>query len=412
MTKISIEQDMARPAGGFAFIVIQDVEQAPENLGFSIGNEHDSACVDKAGKLDWQNSPACLRPRAYKYEAKTLFLQIGPELVVPVLPGIYRISVPSLELSERIAWPVLNPGPDGHSEPLQTWDSNPSLPPRLQSDKSAPAPEPELVSEPAPIPVPEPAPEPVRNPEPQPVSEPVSNPVQKPNPEPVPVSSKWKLMLFVAGCLAGVLLSAIFSRDDEPAPTNRDTSTLQRQLDDARTERDNLRDQLADASSSRDSQRQTINRLNRELTEAGRANTELRDQLSGISNSNSSQQQTINRLNQELAEASSANTELREQLDDARTEIDNLHDQLASAQASLAPQQPSRPSESIISAAIDRLKAENPDRISTTAAERLKQLIIREGKSGEDALTELFGPTKWTLNDRGSFCAELGAACE
>ena len=394
MPRISIEQDMARPAGGFAFIVIQDVEQMPDNLGFSIDNEHDSACVDKAGNLDWQNSPAWLRPRAYKYEAKTLFLQIGPELVVPVLPGIYRISVPGLELSERIAWPVLNPGPDGHSEPLQTWDSNSSPPPRLQSDKPAPVLEPEPVSEPTPIPVPEP----VRKPEPQLISEPVSKPVSKPNPEPVPVSSKWKLMLFVAGCLAGVLLSAIFSRDDEPAPTNRDTSALQQQLDDARTERDNLRDQLADASSSSDSQRQTINRLNRELTEAGRANTDLRDQLSDISNLNSSQEQTINRLNRELAEARRENMELR--------------DQLPSEPVSPAPQQPSRPSESIISAAVDRLKAENPDRISTTTAERLKQLIIREGKSGEDALTELFGPTKWTLNNRDSFCAELGAACE
>ena len=369
---------MVRPAGGFAFIVIQDVEQAPENLGFSIGNEHDSACVDKAGKLDWQNSPALLRPRAYKYEAKTLFLQIGPELVVPVLPGIYRISVPGLELSERIAWPVLNPGPDGHSELLQTWDSNPSLPPCLQSDK----PEPEQpVSKPAPIPVPEPVPEPVRNPEPQPISEPVPKPVPKSNPEPVPVSSKWNLMLFVAGCIAGVLLSDIFF----PAPTNYDISALQRQLDDARTERDNLRDQLADASSSRDSQRQTINRLNRELTEAGRANTELRE--------------TINRLNRELAEARSANSELRDQLPSTQ-------------EAPPAPQQLSRPSESVISTAIDRLKAENPDRISTRQAERLKQLIIREGQSGEDALTELFGPKKLTLNNRDSFCAELGAACE
>lgn len=384
MARIFIEQDTARPAGGFAFIVIQDVEQAPENLGFSIGNEHDSACVDKAGKLDWQNSPALLRPRAYKYEAKTLFLQIGPELVVPVLPGIYRISVPGLELSEQIAWPVLNPGPDGHSEPLQTWHSNPSPPPCLQGDK----PESEPISEP----------EPDRNPEPQPISEPVPKPVPKPSPEPVPVSSKWKLLLFVAGCLAGVLLSAIFSRDDEHAPTNRDTSALQQQLDDARTERDNLRDQLADASSSSDSQRQTINRLNRELTETGRANTDLRDQLSDISNLNSNQEQTINRLNRELAEARRENMELR--------------DQLPSEPVSPAPQQPSRPSESIISAAVDRLKADNPDRISTATAERLKQLIIREGKSGEDALTELFDVTKWTLNNRDSFCAELGAACE
>ena len=394
MTRISIEQDTARPEGGFAFIVIQDVKQASENLGFSISNEHDSACVDKAGNLDWQNSPALLRPRAYKYEAKTLSLQIGPELVVPVLPGIYRISVPGHGLSEQIAWPVLNPGPDGHSEPLQTWDSNPSPPPRLQSDKAAPVPEPEPVSEPAPIPTPEPAPEPipepVRNLEPQSISA---------NPEPVPVSSKWKLMLFVAGCLAGVLLSAIFSRDDEPAPTNHNISALQRQLDDATSEIDNLRNQLADASSSKDSQRQTINRLNRELTEAGRTNTELRDQLSDISNSNNSQQQTINRLNRELAEARSANTELR--------------DQLASRQeAPPAPPPLSRPSESIISAAIDRLRVENPDRISTTVAATLKQLIIEEGKSGEDALTELFGPTKWTLNNRDSFCAELGAACE
>ena len=335
----------------------------PDNLGFSIGNEHDSACVDKAGNLDWQNSPALLRPRAYKYEAKTLSLQIGPELVVPVLPGIYRISVPGLALNEQIAWPVLNPGPDGHSEPLQTWDSNPSLPPCLQSDKPAPA------TAPAPIPVPEPEPE----------------PVPEPNPEPVSVSSKWKLMLFVTGCLAGVLLSAIFSRDDEPAPTNRDISSLQRQLDDARSEIDNLHDQLADASSSRDSQRQTINRLNRELTEAGRANTELRDQLSGISNSNSSQQHTINRLNRELAEVRSANTKLR--------------DQLASEQEPPVPPQPSRPSENIISEAIDKLRTENLDRISTRQAERLKQLIVRERKSGEDALTELFGPTKWTYKE-------------
>ena len=69
--------------------------------------------------------------------------------------------------------------------------------------------------EPAPVPDPEsePEPTPVTDSTPALVPESESSPDQ--NPESVPVSSRWKLILFAAGCLAGALLSIIFSNDGE-----------------------------------------------------------------------------------------------------------------------------------------------------------------------------------------------------
>ena len=80
MTRIRIEKDTAHPEGGFAFIVISNVEQAPDKPVFSIGDPDTGVWLGKAG--DWQSDAAVLiRPRACKQEGDKLFLQIGPELV-------------------------------------------------------------------------------------------------------------------------------------------------------------------------------------------------------------------------------------------------------------------------------------------------------------------------------------------
>ena len=169
MTRIRIEQDTAHPEGGFAFIVISHVEQAPDKPVFSIGDPDTGVWLGKAG--DWQSDAAVLiRPRACKQEGDKLFLQIGPELVDNIPPRIYRIHVPDLDLSEDISWPALTPG---RSEPPKTPDN--SRPARPAGDSPAPKPAP------------------------------------RPTPAPVPVSAMWKLILFAAGLLAGGLLSVIFS---------------------------------------------------------------------------------------------------------------------------------------------------------------------------------------------------------
>ena len=170
MTRIRIEQDTAHPEGGFAFIVISNVEQAPDKPVFSIGDPDTGVWLGKAG--DWQSDAAVLiRPRACKQEGDKLFLQIGPELVDNIPPRIYRIHVPGLDLSEDISWPALTPA--GRSEPPKTRDN--SRPARPAGDSPAP----------------------------------------KPAPAPVPVSAMWKLILFAAGLLAGGLLSVIFSGNDD-----------------------------------------------------------------------------------------------------------------------------------------------------------------------------------------------------
>ena len=174
MTRIRIEQDTAHPEGGFAFIVISNVEQAPDKPVFSIGDPDTGVWLGKAG--DWQSDAAVLiRPRACKQEGDKLFLQIGPELVDNIPPRIYRIHVPGLDLSEDISWPELTPA--GRSEPPKTRDN--SRPARPAGDS------------------------------------PASKPAPRPTPAPVPVSAMWKLILFVAGLLAGGLLSVIFSGNDD-----------------------------------------------------------------------------------------------------------------------------------------------------------------------------------------------------
>ena len=172
MTRIRIEQDTAHPEGGFAFIVISNVEQAPDKPVFSIGDPDTGVWLGKAG--DWQSDAAVLiHPRACKQEGDKLFLQIGPELVDNIPPRIYRIHVPGLDLSEDISWPALTPA--GRSEPPKTPD-NPR-PARPAGDSPAPKPAP------------------------------------RPTPAPVPVSAMWKLILFAAGLLVGGLgpLRVIFS---------------------------------------------------------------------------------------------------------------------------------------------------------------------------------------------------------
>ena len=204
-------------------------------------------------------------------------------------------------------------------------------------------------------------------------------------------------------------------RSDQLAQLGRDMNALQQQLDAARTERDNLRNQFAESSSTSGSQQQTINRLRRDLEESSsslaevrRTNTDLRNQLAEAANASNSQQQTINRLSRDLEESSSSLAEVRRM----NTELRNQLAQLQSSPTPLSPSsQSGRPGNNIINAAVDSLRAENPNRISMAQAERLKRLIIQEGKSGEDALTELFGPTKWTLKNHGVFCSKLGAAC-
>ena len=174
MTRIRIEQDTAHPEGGFAFIVISNVEQAPDKPVFSIGDPDTGVWLGKAG--DWQSDAAVLiRPRACKQEGDKLFLQIGPELVDNIPPRIYRIHVPGLDLSEDISWPALTPA--GRSESPKTRDN--SRPARPAGDS------------------------------------PASKPAPRPTPAPVPVSAMWKLILFAAGLLAGGLLSVIFSGNDD-----------------------------------------------------------------------------------------------------------------------------------------------------------------------------------------------------
>ena len=173
MTRIRIEQDTAHPEGGFAFIVISNVEQAPDKPVFSIGDPDTGVWLGKAG--DWQSDAAVLiHPRACKQEGDKLFLQIGPELVDNIPPRIYHIHVPGLDLSEDISWPALTPA--GRSEPPKTRDN--SRPARPAGDS------------------------------------PASKPAPRPTPAPVPVSAMWKLILFAAGLLAGGLLSVIFSGND------------------------------------------------------------------------------------------------------------------------------------------------------------------------------------------------------